>query len=75
MTTPIEYSLMKAAIEHLNGYVSKYIKDSQLRINTVSPGGIFSDQPNQFLSGYLGYSRGKGMLDANDIVNSNIFDI
>lgn len=73
MTTPIEYPLMKAAIERLNGYVSKYVKDSRLRINTISPGGVFSNQPTEFLDGYRSYTRGKGMLDAQDVCGAVLF--
>jgi NAD(P)-dependent dehydrogenase (short-subunit alcohol dehydrogenase family) len=73
MTTPVEYPLMKAAIESLNGYVSKYIRNSNLRINTISPGGILAEQPDSFLKGYGKYTRGKGMLESQDVCGGVVF--
>lgn len=73
MTTPIEYPLMKAAIERLNGYVSKYVRDSRLRINTISPGGIYSEQPDSFIEKYRNYTRGKGMLNPENINGAVLF--
>ena len=73
MTTPVEYSLMKAAIQHLNKYVSSYLRDSRFRINTIAPGGILDDQPKSFLDNYGGYSRGVGMLASEDICGTIAF--
>lgn len=73
MTTPVEYALMKVSIQHLNKYVSSYIKDSRFRANCVSPGGILDGQPELFQDRYRGYTRGQGMLNASDIVGGVCF--
>jgi NAD(P)-dependent dehydrogenase (short-subunit alcohol dehydrogenase family) len=73
MTMPPEYAAIKSAIIHLNKYVAAYIKNSDFRINSVSPGGIFDNQPESFLKAYRKETNGKGMLSADDIVGTILF--
>ena len=67
MTMPVEYSAIKAALNHLTKYFVKYFKNNQIQINTVSPGGIFNNQPQHFLDKYNQDCINKGMLDKEDI--------
>lgn len=73
MTSPVEYSAIKSALLHLSKYIVKYINDSRFRINVVSPGGIYDDQPESFLKAYKKLTLGKGMLDADDVLGTIIF--
>jgi NAD(P)-dependent dehydrogenase (short-subunit alcohol dehydrogenase family) len=73
MTMPIEYAAIKSSLLHLNKYVSSYIQDSKFRVNSVSPGGILDGQPNDFLQAYKRNTRGKGMLDCEDIMGAIMF--
>ncbi len=73
MTMPVEYSAIKSAILHLNKYISSYVKNSHFRVNAVSPGGLLDGQNIDFVNSYNALSRGKGMLDPQDIVGSIIF--
>ena len=73
MTMPVEYSAIKAAIQHLNKYVVSYVKDSRFRVNCVSPGGVLDNQPDEFLSAYKSYTNGEGMLKVEEILGSIAF--
>jgi NAD(P)-dependent dehydrogenase (short-subunit alcohol dehydrogenase family) len=73
MSMPVEYAAIKSAILHLSKYAIKYVNNSQFRINSVSPGGIFDNQPEPFLNAYKALTNGEGMLDVNDIIGSIIF--
>ena len=73
MTMPVEYAAIKSALLHLNKYVASYIKDCRFRINCVSPGGIFDNQPNDFIQAYSTYTHGKGMLDVKDVLGAILF--
>lgn len=73
MTMPVEYAAIKSAIVHLNKYASAYVNDSKFRVNSVSPGGIFDSQPDEFLAEYKKNTHGKGMLDVEDVVGSVLF--
>jgi len=73
MSMPVEYAAIKSAILHLDKYVISYVNNSQFRINSVSPGGIFDNQPESFLDEYKALTNGEGMLDVNDIIGAIIF--
>lgn len=73
MTMPVEYAAIKSAILHLSKYTIKYVNNSHFRINSVSPGGLFDNQPEPFLNAYKALTCGEGMLDVNDVIGSIIF--
>ncbi|MEZ9411769.1 oxidoreductase [Vibrio lentus] len=73
MTMPVEYAAIKSAIQHLNKYTVAYVNDSRFRINSVSPGGIFDNQPGAFLEAYRSKTHGAGMLDVEEVVGSVLF--
>lgn len=73
MTMPVEYAAIKSAIEHLTRYFAQYFKDTGIRVNCLSPGGILSNQPADFLSAYNKHCASKGMLDASDLVETLLF--
>lgn len=52
MTMPVAYSAIKAGIINLGRYLASYYGKSGIRVNTVSPGGIFDHQPEEFLNRY-----------------------
>lgn len=73
MTMPVEYAAIKSAIIHLNGYFAKYVRHSEFRVNSVSPGGIADQQPDSFLQKYQQHSCGTGMLKPEDICGPVVF--
>lgn len=46
---PFSYSVIKAGLHGLTLYLATYLPDGRLRANTLSPGGIFVDQPDWFV--------------------------
>lgn len=73
MTMPVEYAAIKSALLHLNKYIISYVNESGFRINSVSPGGIYDHQPEQFCEAYKRYTHGAGMLDVSEIIGSILF--
>lgn len=73
MTMPVEYAAVKSAIENLTKYFAKYYKKYGIRVNSVSPGGIFTDQPSNFIECYKMYCGTKGMLSSEDIAGTLMF--
>jgi NAD(P)-dependent dehydrogenase (short-subunit alcohol dehydrogenase family) len=73
MTMPVEYAAIKSAIQHLNKYAVSYVNDSRFRINSVSPGGIFDNQPEAFLQAYKEKTNGAGMLNVDEILGAILF--
>jgi NAD(P)-dependent dehydrogenase (short-subunit alcohol dehydrogenase family) len=70
---PVEYSAIKSGLIHLTKYMAKYLKGKNIRVNTLSPGGILDKQPQEFLNSYKDLSLNKGMLDKEDLTGSLIF--
>ena len=52
MTMPVAYSAIKGGVVNLTKYFASYYGKSRLRVNTVSPGGIFDNQPQKFVENY-----------------------
>jgi NAD(P)-dependent dehydrogenase (short-subunit alcohol dehydrogenase family) len=52
MTSPVEYSVIKAGILNLTRYVASYLAADDIRVNSVSPGGVFDGQNPQFVEQY-----------------------
>lgn len=73
MTMPVEYACIKSAIIHLTRYMAKYFKAYNIRVNCISPGGIFDNQPEKFMKEYNRFCLQKGILDKDDIVGTLIF--
>lgn len=73
MTMPVEYAAIKSALIHLTQYMAKYFKGMNIRVNAISPGGIFDHQPEPFLDAYKKYSLNKGMLDKSDLKGTFIY--
>jgi NAD(P)-dependent dehydrogenase (short-subunit alcohol dehydrogenase family) len=73
MTMPVEYAAIKSAVIHLTRYFAQYFKDDQIRVNSLSPGGVFDRQPESFLRNYRDFCSSKGMLDGADISSVLLF--
>lgn len=73
MTSPIEYTAIKAALIAMTKYLAKYYKGNQIRVNCISPGGILDQQPESFLEKYRSCCNDKGMLDTEDLVGTVLY--
>uniref|UniRef100_UPI0040485372 oxidoreductase n=1 Tax=Algoriphagus sp. TaxID=1872435 RepID=UPI0040485372 len=52
MTTPAAYSAIKGGIVNFGRYLASYLGPSGVRVNTISPGGIFDNQNPVFVNNY-----------------------
>lgn len=50
--TPITYAASKAAIINITKYLAVYWRKDNIRVNVITPGGIFNDQPREFVNAY-----------------------
>ncbi len=46
---PVSYSVVKTALVGLTRYLATYWAGSGVRVNAISPGGVFNDQPADFV--------------------------
>jgi NAD(P)-dependent dehydrogenase (short-subunit alcohol dehydrogenase family) len=73
MTVPVEYAAIKSGLIHLTKYMAKYFKGKNIKVNTISLGGIEDKQPESFLKNYKTHCLNKGMLEPQDIAGSLLF--
>lgn len=73
MTSPAEYSIIKAGIIHFTRYIAKYYSGCNIRCNCISPGGILADQPKKFIEKYRKYCLSKGLLDPEDLKGTLVY--
>ena len=73
ITSPAAYSAIKGGINNLTRYLASYYGDSQIRVNSVSPGGIFDNQSELFVQNYINKVPLKRMGNPQDIVSAIYF--
>lgn len=74
MTTPVEYAAIKGGLINLTKYLASYLGKYNIRVNAISPGGVFNNQPESFVKKYSEkVVLGKRMANTDDIVGVLIF--
>lgn len=67
MTSPAAYSAIKGGIINFTRYLASYYGKHNVRVNCVSPGGIFDNQPEPFVKAYEKKVPMKRMGNPDDI--------
>jgi len=67
LTMPAAYSAIKGGVINFTRYLSSYYGKSNVRVNCVSPGGIFNNQPIEFVKNYENRVPMKRMGTPDDI--------
>ncbi len=52
MTMPVEYAAIKGGVINLTRYFASYFGADGIRVNSLSPGGIFDNQSDSFVQRY-----------------------
>lgn len=74
MTMPAEYAATKGAIINLTRYLASYLGKYNIRVNAISPGGVYDNQPETFVEAYSNkVVLGNRMANSNDLTNVLIF--
>jgi len=72
MASPAAYSASKAGVVNLTKWLSTTMAP-QVRVNSVSPGGIARDQPRSFVEKYIAKTPMGRMATESDIVGAILF--
>jgi NAD(P)-dependent dehydrogenase (short-subunit alcohol dehydrogenase family) len=72
MSNPAAYSVSKAGIIHLTKWLATTLSPD-IRVNCISPGGIFRNQPKKFLKRFKSTTPLKKMAEEKDIIGALIY--
>ncbi|MDY0193540.1 MAG: oxidoreductase [Aliarcobacter butzleri] len=70
---PIEYAAIKSSLIHITKYMATFFKGTNIKVNAISPGGIYDNQNKFFLEKYNNSCLNKGMLDKSDLRGTLIY--
>ena len=71
--TPISYSVTKTAILGFTRYLSTLLSKNNIRVNTISPAGIYNNQPQHFVKEFSKRIPLGRMASVQEITNAIIF--
>ncbi len=67
MTMPAAYAAIKGGLINLTRYLAAYFGPEGIRVNCVSPGGVFNNQPADFVTHYSNRVPLRRMAQPDDI--------
>jgi NAD(P)-dependent dehydrogenase (short-subunit alcohol dehydrogenase family) len=70
---PAPYSVSKSAILNLTRYLGTYWAKKNVRVNTLTPGGVFNNQDKEFLAEYCRRIPVGRMADSNELNGAIVF--
>ena len=73
INTPAIYAASKAGLWGLTQYLASYWGAKGVRVNAITPGGVFSGQNERFVANYASRVPLGRMAEASDIVNAMCF--
>jgi len=74
MTVRAEYEIAKAGLIHLTKYLAKAWGPRGIRVNAISPGGVFDNQNQKFVKAYNQHAiLGNRMANPDDIAPTLVY--
>ena len=70
---PVAYSITKSGILNFTRYLATYWAKKKIRVNTISPAGIFNNQHPEFLAEYTKRIPIGRMAEPNEIAAAVLF--
>lgn len=70
---PLTYSVVKAGLLGLTRYLATYWADQGVRVNAISPGGVFTNQPEDFVQRLANLIPMGRMADADEYMGAILF--
>lgn len=72
-TNPVEYSVVKGGVINLTRYLATYLASYGIRVNCISPGGIYNNDSKLFLERYAKRTPLARKATADEIVGGLVY--
>lgn len=73
MTNPVEYAAIKGGLINLTRYLASYLGKDNIRVNSISPGGILDKQDENFIGKYISRTPLGRMGEPEDIAGGVVY--
>ncbi len=73
MTSPAAYALIKGGVNMMTRYFASYFGKDNVRVNCVSPGGVYKDEDPKFVAAYNKLTLLGRMAQPDDLVMPVLF--
>jgi len=73
MTNPANYSFAKGGMITFTKYLATYYARYNIRVNCISPGGLFVNQPREFVNNYIKGTPLGRMANRDDLKGAVVF--
>jgi NAD(P)-dependent dehydrogenase (short-subunit alcohol dehydrogenase family) len=70
---PVYYSVTKAGVLGLTHYLSAYYAGTEIRVNALTPGGVFNNHDEQFLKAYTARTVMGRMAEKDEMNGALLF--
>jgi NAD(P)-dependent dehydrogenase (short-subunit alcohol dehydrogenase family) len=70
---PVTYTVAKAAVLGLTRYLATYFTNTGIRVNTLTPGGVFAGHDDEFVQRYSAKTVLGRMADADEMSSALLF--
>lgn len=70
---PVTYTVSKAAALGLTKYLATYFAGTEIRVNALTPGGVFADHDEEFVRRYSARTVLGRMAEADEIAGALLF--
>lgn len=71
--SPVSYSFAKGGMLNMTKYLASFLAPRGVRVNAISPGGVRTNQPEQFISNYERSVPMGRMANPHDIQGAAVF--
>ena len=73
INSPVAYAASKSGIINLSRYLATHLSDLNIRVNVLSPGGVFNNQTDEFVEKYNALTPLKRMAKPEDYQGPILF--